>query len=79
MENLSKRFVPMAEYQRITGLSYATVNHLCESGQLRLTTESGLKRIDTQDDGSADATTIIKRLEEAERLLKALCGHLGVK
>jgi len=75
----SKRFVAIAEYQRLTGLSYATVKHMINSNQLKtITTESGLVRIDIHDD-NADSSAIVKRLDEQERMLKALCGHLGVR
>jgi hypothetical protein len=75
----SKRFVPLAEYQRLSGLSYSTVRFLCDSGQLRtIRTEGGLLRIDTKSNESADTTTIVKRLDDQARLLEALCAHLGV-
>jgi len=73
-----KRYVPIAEYQRISGLSYATVNHMLNTGQLQfITTETGLRRVDTQQVDSAIGE-IILRLEVQEGLLKRLCEHLGV-
>jgi len=76
----AKRFVPIEQYKKLSGLSYATIDYMCKSGQLRfVTTESGLRRIDTQEEGNTDTSAIIKRLDEAEKMLKALCGHLGVK
>jgi hypothetical protein len=77
----TRRYVPIKKFQEISGLSYATVDHLCKSGQLRyITTESGLRRIDTQQDAdSANNAAITARLEEQGRLLKALCGHLGLE
>ena len=75
----SKQFVTLAEYQRISGLSYATVNHLCKSGQLKtITTESGLRRIDMQSGESCDNLALVKRLDAQARMLEALCTHLGV-
>ena len=77
---MSKRFVTIAEYQRISGLSYPTVKNALETGQLKgVKTEAGHWKIDTQDAGSAETAVIVKRLDEAERMLKALCGHLGVR
>jgi predicted site-specific integrase-resolvase len=77
----AKRYVPLKRFQELSGLSYATVDHLCKSGQLRyITTESGLRRIDTQPDAGSAATAMISaRLDEQAQLLKALCGHLGVE
>ena len=67
----------MAEYQRISGLSYATVNHLCNTGQLNfITTESGLKRIDTMQK-DADNSAILEKLDAQEKMLKALCKQLN--
>jgi len=74
-----KRFVPIAEYQRISGLSYPTIKNALETGQIKgVKTEAGHWKVDTQDNGSADAAAIFQRLDETERLLKALCGHLNV-
>ena len=73
-----KRYIPIAEYQRLSGLSYATVNHLLKSGQLAfITTESGQRRVDTQP-LNAGQDAVIARLEEQERLIKALCSHFGM-
>jgi hypothetical protein len=67
----------MAEYQRISGLSYATVNHLCNTRQLQyITTESGLRRIDTTQKG-ADNSVILEKLDAQERMLKALCKQFN--
>ena len=75
----SKRFIPISQYCKISGLSYATVNHMLNSGQLSyVTTESGQRRVDTNDSVNADSTAIARRLDETERLLKSLCTHLGV-
>ena len=77
---MSKRFVTIAEYQRISGLSYPTVKNALETGQLKgVKTEAGHWKIDTHESGSTDTSVIVKRLDESERMLKALCGHLGVR
>jgi len=81
-----KRFVPINTYCETSGLSYHTVNHMLNSGQLPyITTESGLRRVDTQEMGVLQNAVIVERLEaqerllgEQERLLKCLCDHLGV-
>ena len=74
-----KRFVAIAEYQRISGLSYPTIKNALETGQLKgVRTEAGHWKIDTQDRGGADFSAITKRLDEQGQMLKALCGHLGV-
>ena len=73
-----KRFVPISRYCEISGLSYATVDHLLKSGQVPfITTESGQRRIDTRPLDSGQGM-VISRLSELEGLVKALCGHLGV-
>ena len=73
-----KRFVPVSEYQRISGLSYKTVMHLLRTGQLpHIETESGQCRIDTQvsNHGNAELKTL---LEETQRQVKALCKQFNV-
>ena len=76
----SKRYVSIAEYQRTKGLSYPTIKHGLETGQIRgVRTEAGHWKVDIADDGNHDANAIIKRLDAQQRLLTALCGHLGVK
>ena len=45
--NQPKQFVPIAEYQRMTGLSYPTIKNALETGQLRgIKTEAGHWKID---------------------------------
>ena len=74
-----KKFVPIAEYTRMTGLSYPTVKNALETGQLKgIKTEAGHWKIDVSDTGDKTSTAIIEQLNEQGRLLKALCGHLGV-
>ena len=74
------RFVTIRRFQEISGLSYQTVNHLLESGQLSyITTEGGLRRIDTQAGTDADTGFVLRSLERQERMLAALSSHLGLK
>jgi len=79
-----KRFITIAECQRITGLSYVTIKHAAETGQIKaIKTESGNWKIDvtdiSQDSEGKSNTQIITQLEEHQHMLKALCSHLGVK
>ena len=74
-----RRFVPKAEYARQTGLSYATITHMANTGQIKtIVTESGQMRIDTQESNAYDPN-VLERLDGQEKLLKSLCTHLGVK
>lgn len=74
-----KRYVPIAEYQRMTGMSYPTIKNALETGQLKgIRTEAGHWKIDTAATEDKQTTAIIERLDTQERLLKALCGHLGI-
>ena len=74
-----KRFVPIAEYQRMTGLSYPTIKNALDTGQLKgIRTESGHWKIDTATAGDKDTAAIMEQLNEQGRLLKSLCGHLGL-
>ena len=74
-----KKFVPIAEYTRMTGLSYPTVKNALETGQLKgIKTEAGHWKIDVSDTGDKVSAAIIEQLNEQGRLLKALCGHLGI-
>jgi len=73
----TKRFMSVAEYSRVYGLSQATVRHLIHSNQVRyITTESGHKRIDT---GIAPTDTAVNmKYDEQCKLIAKLCEHLGV-
>ena len=74
-----KRYVSVAEYQRLSGLSYPTVRRAIASGELKaVTTEAGHYRIDTQGQ-QTDYSVIIERLDRQEQLIKALSSHFGVK
>jgi len=75
-----KTFVPVAEYQRMTGLSYPTVKNALETGQLKgIRTEAGHWKVDVSDATNIDNAVIIQRLDGVERILKALCGHFGLR
>ena len=76
----TKRFVTLAEYQRMTGLSYPTVKNALETGELRgIRTEAGYWKIDVEVDGNTDVSILARRLDGVEGMLEALCCHLGVK
>ena len=74
-----KRFVTIAEYSRLSGLSYPTIKAALERGDLRgVRTEANFWKIDLQAESSPDMAAIAEQLDEQGRLLRALCGHLGV-
>ena len=74
-----RRFVTIASYCQRTGLSYATVKNGIDTGQIKaIRTKGGYYKIDTQADCNTDTSAIVERLDRQERLLTALCGHLGV-
>jgi predicted site-specific integrase-resolvase len=75
----NKRFVTIKEYQKIAGLSYKTVDHLLNSGQLPfITTQSGLRRVDTQPI-TGSTKELKERLDKQEQILNAICEHFGVR
>ena len=72
------RFVTIKAYCKLSGLSYATVDHLLKSGQLKyITTEGGLRRIDTQDTQSNKA--LIEHLESVRAMLAALLKQFNTQ
>jgi len=75
-----KRYVPISDFCKQSGLSYATVKHMLKSGQLpHILTEGGHEKIDTQS--GIDAFTVLRRFDELEKRLESidkLCKHLGV-
>lgn len=72
-----KRFVTISDYSKRTGLSYATINHMLKTGQLNyITTESGLRRIDTKSEG-ADSKVLMEKLDKTEKMLSALCKQFN--
>jgi len=75
---MSNRYVTIAEYGRITGLSYPTIKKAVEAGQLKgVQTETGKWKIDTNADMNNDRTALINRLDEQGRMLKALCKQFN--
>ena len=74
-----KRFVSIAEYQRITGLSYSTVKNMIKNNQCSyIQTEAGHYKIDTVAGEELVLCDIIQQLDEQGQLLKKLCKHLGI-
>ncbi|MCL2215940.1 MAG: hypothetical protein FWB91_02845 [Defluviitaleaceae bacterium] len=74
---IGKRFIPVSEYQRISGLSYKTVMHMIKTGQLpHIETESGQYRIDMQS-GDIGSTFIVDKLNETQTMVKALCRQFN--
>jgi predicted site-specific integrase-resolvase len=70
-----KHFVTIKRYQEISGMSYATINHLLDSGQLPyITTTSGKRRVDT---GASADSKDNERLEHVEKMLTALCRQFN--
>ena len=68
----SDRFVTIKRYCEMTGLSWATVNHMLKTNQLRyITTESGLRRVDTQE-GNPENSVLFEKIEECGKMLSAL-------
>ncbi|MCL2204899.1 MAG: hypothetical protein FWB88_13300 [Defluviitaleaceae bacterium] len=73
-----KRYIPVSEYQRISGLSNKTVMYMIRTGQIPyIKTESGHCRIDTQPVGQ-DTAEMKKTVEESHQLVKALCKQFNV-
>ena len=74
-----KRFVSIAEYQKLSGLSYPTIKNALEMGKIRgIQTETGLWKIDTNNSENRDTAMVVERLVKQEELLAKLCDHLGV-
>ena len=74
-----KRYVSVAEYQRMTGLSYPTVKKAITSGELKaVKTEAGHYRIDMQAE-NADYSAILERLDRQEQKLDMFFKHFGFK
>ena len=74
-----KRFVPVSEYQRTTGLSYKTVMHMLRTGQIKhIVTESGQYRIDTHETTAQGNSDMKNMLEETQRQVQALCKQFNV-
>jgi len=76
-EQRGNRFITVAAYQRISGLSYKTVMHMISTGQVaHIKTEGGHYRIDMHST-SNNSAELIDKLEETQRLVKALCNQFN--
>ena len=74
------RFVTKKRYGEMNGLSYATVNHLINSGQVPfITTESGLQRVDTQGGDNAEVASLKATLDQQTKMITALCQQFNTK
>ena len=72
-----KRFVPLAEYQRLSGLSFPTIKKALEVGQLKgIKTECGHWRVDTQA-GNSDYSAVLDELKQQKEMLRTLLGVFG--
>jgi len=72
-----QRFVPVAEYQRISGLGYKTIMHMVRTNQVtHITTESGQTRIDTQGN-AAEVFALVKEINELKQHVFALCKQFN--
>ena len=76
--NQNKRFVNVAEYQRISGLSYQTVMHMIRTNQINyITTESGKFKIDMLNDVNKLNADMVDKLNETRRLVGLLCKQFN--
>jgi hypothetical protein len=62
-------------------MSYQTIKHGLDTGTIQgVQTETGLWKVNLdQFNGGADTSAIVQRLDEAERMLKALCGFFKLE
>ena len=75
-----KRYVPIAEYQRQSGLSYSTVKQALETGQLRgIKTNCGKWKVDTEADKNPETIAIMQQLSGIEKAIQAICMQFNVK
>ena len=75
-----KRFIPIAEYCRRSGLSYPTVKNALETGQLRgIQTEAGHWKVDMQADTNPEIAAIQSQLQSIEKAIGAICRQFNVK
>ena len=73
-----KRFVTIAEYQRLTNLGYKAVKNAIKTGQLKyIKTEGGRYKIDTYADSSADVPVLISKIDELQKAVTALCKQFN--
>ncbi|MCL2264253.1 MAG: hypothetical protein FWC08_13645 [Defluviitaleaceae bacterium] len=74
-----ERFLSIRKYVELNGLSYQTVKHGLETGQLRgIQTESGNWRVDTHDGNNLQVEFVLQRLEKQEKFLLAICRQFGI-
>ena len=75
----NKRFVSLAEYQRMSGLSFPTVKKAISNGEIKaVKTEGGHFRIDTQADKSPETAAIMEKLSGIEKAVQRLCGQFNL-
>ena len=75
----NKRYVPIAEYSRQTGLSYPTIKNAIETGQLKaIQTEAGHFKIDTAADTNPEINAIMSQLQGIEKAVSAICKQFNV-
>ena len=75
-----KKFVPVSEFQRISGLSYPTVMGALERGELKgIKTESGHWRVKLENDNSSNIPDISERLQKIEQSIYALCKQFNTQ
>ena len=75
----SKKEQIFAAIERLASGEVQPIKNAPETGQLSgIRTESGHWKIDVADTGNKDVATVLERLDRQERLLRALCGHLGI-
>ena len=74
-----KRYVTIAEYGRMTGLSYPTILKNCKDGTLKsVQTEAGHYKIDVQAGGTSEIAAIAARLDELGETINAIAGRFGI-
>ena len=80
--NQPREYVPVSTAMKIKpykGMSRPTILHGLETGRIKgIKTETGHWRVFIGDAEDTSTTAIVEQLNEQGRLLKALCGHLGV-
>jgi hypothetical protein len=74
-----KRYITVAAFQRMNGLSYKTVMHMIKTGQVRyISTSGGNYKIDMQSNMMQRNEDYYDDLMETQRLVKALCRQFNV-
>lgn len=73
-----KRFVTIAEYQKLTNLGYKAVKDAIKTGQLKhIKTEGGRYKIDTYADSGADVSLLINKIDDLQKSVAALCRQFN--